>query len=222
MIYMENVVIYGETAFAERIYSYIRFEKSMNVLAFTNAKAFKEKDIIQGIPVIAFEELNETLGDKDFGILIAIGYVQMNNIRKKIYNECKNAGYRIATYISKTSTLYSEDIGEGCIILPNVYVGPNCKIGNSNIIASCTCFSHDNLIGDFNFISSNVTLGGHSTLCNNNFIGLGCVIRDGITVNNYSLIGSATNVLHSTDEYGIYVGNPARKLENKSSLETKI
>ena len=43
MIHMENVVIYGETAFAERIYSYIRFEKSMNVLAFTNAKAFKEK-----------------------------------------------------------------------------------------------------------------------------------------------------------------------------------
>ena len=101
---MENVVIYGETVFAERLYSYIKFENAMNVLSFTNARSFKEKETIQGVPVIAFEELNETFGDKDFGILIAIGYVQMNNIRKKIYNECKNAGYRIATYISKTST----------------------------------------------------------------------------------------------------------------------
>lgn len=219
---MENVVIYGETAFAERIYSYIKFEKSMNVIAFTNAKAFKEKDSIQGIPVIAFEELNEKLGSKDFGILIAVGYVQMNNIRKKIYKECKDAGHRIATYISQTSTLYSDDIGEGCIIMPNVYIGPNCKIGSCNIIASCTCLSHDNKVGDFNFISSNAIFGGHSTVCDNCFIGLGCVIRDGITINNYSLIGSATNLLTSTDSKGIYVGNPSRKLEGKDSLNSKI
>ncbi len=219
---MENVVIYGETAFAERIYSYIKFENNMNVLAFTNAKAFKEKDTIQGIPVIAFEELNEKLGNKDFGILIAIGYVQMNNIRQKIYKECINAGHRMATYISKKATLYSDNIGKGCIIMPNVYIGPNCTIGKGNIIASCTCLSHDNKIGDFNFISSNAIFGGHSTVCNNSFIGLGSVIRDGITVNDYSLIGSATNLLMSTDTKGIYAGNPSRKLEGKDSLNSKI
>ena len=219
---MENVVIYGETAFAERIYSYIKFEKSMNVIAFTNAKAFKEKETIQGVPVIAFEELNEKLGSKDFGILIAVGYVQMNNIRKKIYKECKDAGHHIATYISQTSTLYSNDIGEGCIIMPNVYIGPNCKIGNCNIIASSTCFSHDNKLGDFNFVSSNATFGGHSSIKNNSFIGLGCTVRDNITVEDYSLIGSATNLLSSTEPGSVYVGNPSRKLAGKSSLNLKI
>ena len=219
---MENVVIYGETAFAERIYSYIKFEKSMNVLAFTNAKAFKEKETIQGVPVIAFEELNEKLDGKDFGILIAVGYVQMNNIRRKIYKECKDAGHRIATYISKAATLYSDNIEEGCIIMPKVYIGPNCTVGKGNIIASCTCLSHDNKIGEFNFISSNAIFGGHSTVCNNCFIGLGCVIRDGITISDYSLIGSATNLLTSTDTKGIYVGNPSRKLEGKDSLNSKI
>lgn len=219
---MENVVIYGETAFAERIYSYIKFEKSMNVLAFTNAKAFKEKDNIQDVPVIAFEELNEKLGSIEFGILIAVGYAQMNNIRKKIYRECKDAGHNIATYISKTSTLYSDNIGEGCIIMPNVYVGPNCNIGNCNIIASSTCFSHDNNIGDFNFISSNATFGGHSSICNNCFIGLGCVIRDGIRISDYSLVGSATNLLSSTEPEGVYIGNPSHKLVGKNSLNSKI
>lgn len=219
---MENIVIYGETAFAERIYSYIKFENVMNVLSFTNAKAFKEKEAIQDVPVIAFEELGERFKGIEFSILIAVGYVQMNNIRKKIYDECKEAGYRIATYISKTTTLYSNDIGEGCIIMPNVYVGSNCRIGTGNIIASCTCLSHDNSIGDFNFISSNAIFGGHSTVCNNCFIGLGSVIRDGITINNYSLVGSATNLMTSTDPEGIYVGNPSHKLEGKKSLNTKI
>ncbi|MBQ2852681.1 MAG: hypothetical protein IJE76_04740 [Bacteroidales bacterium] len=219
---MENIVIYGETAFAERIYSYIKFENAANVLSFTNAKAFKEKESIQGIPVTAFEELNEKFKGVSFSILIAIGYVQMNNIRQKIYNECINAGHRIATYISKTATLYSNDIGEGCIIMPNVYIGPGCTIGKGNVIASCTCLSHDNKVGDFNFISSNAIFGGHSTVCDNSFIGLGCIIRDGITVSNYSLIGSATNLLSSTQLRGVYVGNPSHKLEGKDSLNTKI
>lgn len=219
---MENIVIYGETAFAERIYSYIKFEKAMNVLSFTNAKAFKEKETIQGIPVIAFEELNERFKGIDFSILIAIGYVQMNNIRQKIYKECIYAGHRIATYISNTATLYSNDIEEGCIVMPNVYIGPGCTIGKCNIIASCTCLSHDNKVGEFNYISSNVIFGGHATVCNNSFIGLGCIIRDGIIINNYSLIGAASNVLKDTINKGVYVGNPAHKLNDRSSLETKI
>lgn len=219
---MENIVIYGETAFAERIYSYIKLENAANVLSFTNAKAFKEKDSIQGIPVTAFEELNEKFKGVSFSILIAIGYVQMNNIRQKIYKECKEAGHRIATYVSKTATLYSDDIGEGCIIMPNVYIGPSCTIGKGNIIASCTCLSHDNEVGNFNFISSNAVFGGHSIVCDNCFIGLGCVIRDGITINDYSLIGSATNLLTSTDPEGVYIGNPSRKLKENKSLNSRI
>ena len=219
---MENIVIYGETEFAERIFYYIKFENAANVLAFTNARNYKEKECIQGIPVIAFEDLNEVFAGIEFKILIAIGYTQMNNIREKIYKECKDSSYDIATYISKTAILYSQSIEEGCIVMPNVYVGPNCKIGKCNIIASSCCLSHDNEIGDFNFISSNVVFGGHSKVCNNCFIGLNCTIRDGIIVEDYSLIGSASNLLKSTEKHGVYAGNPAHNLKGKKSNVTKI
>ena len=219
---MENIVIYGETEFAERIFSYIKFENAANVLAFTNAKNFKEKDCIQGVPVIAFEDLYKEFSGVEFKILIAIGYAQMNNVREKIYKECKDSGYNIATYISKTAILYSQNIEEGCILMPNVYIGPNCRIGKCNIIASSCCLSHDNKLGDFNFISSSVVFGGHSKVGSNCFIGLNCTIRDSITVEDYSLIGSASNLLKSTEKCGVYVGNPAHKLEGKKSNETKV
>ena len=219
---MENIVIYGETEFAERIFSYIKFANAANVIAFTNARNFKEKQEIQGIPVIDFEELNNKFEDIDFKVLIAIGYAQMNNIRKKIYQECKEAGHHIATYVSKSAIMYSQNIEEGCIIMPNVYVGPNCKIGKCNIIASSCCLSHDNCLGDFNFISSSVTFGGHSSVENHCFIGLNCTIRDGITINDSTLIGSASNVLKSTNQNSVYVGNPAYELEGKKSSKTKI
>ena len=219
---MKRYIIFGDTAFAERIYKYICHEGLCKVLCFTNEKRFLTRETVAGLDVVPFEELSERYDKKTFEILVCIGYADMNRLREKICSMCKDAGYNLGTWISSTATLYSHNIGEGCIIMPNVYVGPNCNIGIGNIIAACTCISHDNNIGNYNFISSNVVFGGHSIVCNNSFIGLACVIRDGISVNDYSLIGSATNLLSSTDSEGVYVGNPARKLKNKSSLSTKI
>jgi acetyltransferase-like isoleucine patch superfamily enzyme len=82
--------------------------------------------------------------------------------------------------------------------------------------------THDNHVGNFNFVSTDVTFGGNSIVYNNCFIGLNSTIKSSIEIHDYSLIGSASNVLESTIKKGVYVGNPARKLENKSSLETKI
>lgn len=219
---MKQYIIFGDTAFAERIYKYICHEGLCEVLCFTNEKKFLTRETIAGLDVVPFEELSKLYDKTAFEILICIGYVDMNRLRERICGMCKNAGYSIGTWISNTVVTYSDSIGEGCIIMPNVYVGPNCTIGKGNIIASCTCLSHDNKVGEFNFISSNVIFGGYSILCNNSFIGLGSVIRDGITINDYSLIGSATNLLSSTEPRGVYVGNPSHKLEGKDSLNTKI
>lgn len=82
--------------------------------------------------------------------------------------------------------------------------------------------THDCTIGNFNYISAASVLGGHSHITDNCFIGLNSTIKDGITIAPYSLIGSAANVVKSTEEYGIYVGNPARMLPERSSLDAKI
>lgn len=218
---MNDIVIYGDSDFAERIYLYIKLEKEINVLAFTNSRNFKTRDVICGLPVIPFEELDNILKGKNFKILIAVGYSSMNKLRSKIHAECVNAGFSIATYISKTAILYSNDIGEGTIIMPNVYIGPRCSIGTSNIFAANSCVAHDNTIGDFNFISSNVALGGGASVLNNCFLGLSSTIKDGVIIEEYSLLGQAANVLQSTDKYGVYAGNPAKKIRN-NSLESKI
>ncbi len=218
---MDSIVIYGDSDFAERIYLYIKLEKEINVLAFTNSRNFQTRDTIQGLSVIPFEQLKEVLSGENFKILIAVGYSNMNNLRSKIYEECVNAGFSIATYVSKTAILYSYNIGEGTIIMPNVYIGPRCSIGKCNIFASNSCVAHDNIIGDFNFISSNVAVGGGASVLNNCFLGISATIRDSIVVEEYSLLGQATNMLYSTERYGVYVGNPARKIKD-NSLNVKI
>ena len=219
---MAQYVIFGDSAFAERIHKYISLEKVGEVLCFTNEESFIARNEINGLPVVAFERLPELYDIKDFELLICIGYAQMNQLREKIYHMCKNKGYQIGTWISKSALIYSEDIQEGNIIMPGTLIGPTCSIGKCNIIASRVCISHDSLIGNFNFISSTVTTGGFANIGNNTFIGLNATIRDGITIEDYTLVGSATNVISSTKSEGIYIGNPARKVDGKNSIDVKI
>lgn len=219
---MKNFVIFGDSAFAERIYKYIKQENIDKVLCFTNEERFINRKMIGDLCVVPFETLSSLYEKDSFEILICIGYTNMNKLREKIYNFCKKNEYAIGTWISSTVITYTEDIAEGNIIMPGVLIGPGCTIGKGNIFESCTCLTHDNIIGDFNFVSTNCTFGGNSIVKDFCFIGLNSTIKSSITIANYSLLGMGVVQCKDTEDFGVYVGNPSRKLDNKSSLSTKI
>lgn len=219
---MTQYVIFGDSTFAERIHKYISIEKVDEVLCFTNEERFITRHEINGLPVVSFECLSELYDIRSFELLICIGYAQMNQLREKIYHMCKNKGYKIGTWVSSSALIYGWGIEEGNIIMPGVLIGPSCSIGKCNIFASRVCISHDSVIGNFNFISSAVTTGGFASIGNNTFIGLNATIRDGIKIEDYTLVGASANIIMPTICKGVYVGNPAKQLENKSSLLTKI
>lgn len=221
---MRNLVIFGDTHFSERLYKYIEFEKVDHVVAFTQEKEFIRSDDLLGVPVIPFEDLDKKIS-VDFSIIIGIGYSKMNSLREYVYQLCKKKKYKIASYISTSAIVYTfaENLGEGTLVFPGTLIGPDCKLGTCNIIASSCVLSHDITFGNFNFISANVVFGGFAKVENNCFIGLNATIRDGISIADKTMIGSASNVLKTIDKIGcVLAGNPARYLENKSSMETKV
>lgn len=219
---MRNLVIFGDTQYAERLYKYITIEGVDHVIAFTQEKDFVSRRNIQGIPVLNFEEL-PIIMKEEFEIILGIGYTKMNQLKEKIFKKCKDLDYPIGSYISKNAIVYSCDIGEGTFIAPGAIIGPDCKIGIGNYLESAVVLSHDNIIGDYNFFSTNSVLGGFAQVNNNCFFGLHSIIRDGISINDNNLIGSGANVLKSIDYTGgVFVGNPAKQLSDKESLTTSI
>ena len=217
----KNYVIYGDTHFAEELFNIISFEGRDCVVAFTNDKAFMTRKAIQGLPVIPFDELNKTL-DVPFEVLLAYGYTKMNSLREKVYNECKYVGIKVGTYISANALCYTNGIGEGSMVWPNVYIGPGTNIGRCNIIqASCT-LAHDNKIGDFNYLAPGVVLGGRVSIANYCFLGLNCTVKSDVSLPDQTLLGCGCNMLETSNiNGGGYIGNPARRLD-KGSIELEI
>ena len=216
----KNYVIYGDTPFAEELFNIISFEGRDCVVAFTNDKAFMTREIIRGLRVIPFDELVKTI-EVPFEVLLAYGYTKMNSLREKVYNECKSAGMKVGTYISTNALCYTDGIGEGSMVWPNVYIGPGACIGRCNIIqASCT-LAHDNTIGDFNYLAPGVVLGGRVSVANYCFLGLSCTVKSEVHISDETLLGCGCNMIHNSINEGCYYGNPGR-LSEKHSSDTVI
>ncbi|WP_455949427.1 hypothetical protein [Odoribacter laneus] len=217
---MRNLVVFGDSPFAERISIYIREEKQDNLVAFTLDKERIIRTSIDGIPILPLDELDIYFDKDSFEIILGIGYTQMNNLRSLLYNRCISLGYRVGSYISNNAIVYTSEIGDGSIILPNVLVGPRCKIGVCTFFESSCALSHDNIIGNFNFLSTNAVLGGNAKVGNHCFIGLHSTIKNSLIIPDYTLIGSGANLIKSPeDTYSVYTGNPAKRLIGKNPLD---
>ena len=192
---MRNLIIFGDTPLAERLYKYISFEGRDKVVAFTQERDFISRSELCGLPVLAFEDLGEL--DQNFQIVLGIGYTKMGQLKEKVYQLCKREGYECATYVSSSAIVYSDDILDGCFIAPGAIVGPGCKLGRGNYLESSAVLSHDNVLGDFNFLSSNAVFGGYARAGNNCFFGLQSTVRDSVHIASRTLVGAAANVLKS-------------------------
>ena len=147
----------------------------------------------------------------------------MNNLREKIYNLCVENGYSVGNYVSKNAMVYSA-IGEGTLGFPGTMIGTDVKMGKCNIFEPCVCMGHDNVIGDYNFFAGGSCFGGYVEIGNHCFVGMNSTVMNDVKVNDYILIGQSSNVINSITSCwgGVFVGNPARQLANKQSIQTKI
>lgn len=80
-----KLIIMGTTPFSIMLYKIIEKEQFASVLAFTTGRAFMDKTELEGIPIVAFEELSDSFDMNQCMILNTIGYSQMNDIRKKVF-----------------------------------------------------------------------------------------------------------------------------------------
>lgn len=215
---MEKVIIFGTKDTAELANFYFTKEKIYDIACFTINEEHMENKSFCGKPVIPFEEIQNLYPPKEYKMFAPMTGNKMNNIRTKIYNEGKNKGYNFISYVSSKCTNYSNKIGENCFILEDNTIQPFVEIGNNVILWSGNHIGHHSIIHDNVFFTSHVVLSGHCSVGENSWLGVNSTIRDFTKIGKFSLIGMGSLITKNTEEYGFYLGSPAKK-QDKSSLE---
>lgn len=218
---MKKLIIIGNTEFAEIADEYFTYDSEYNIVAFAVDKYYLKEKTLKGKPVVDFEDLPKIFLPEEHYVFTAVTYQKLNRVRERFYKQCKEWGYRFATYISSAAFVWKNnvEIGENCFIFENNVIQYNAKIGNNVVLWSGNHIGHSAEIEDNCFISSHVVISGYSHVGKNSFIGVNAAMGNNISLAADSILAAGAVMTHSFEEIGkIYSGNPAKKME-KSAYE---
>ena len=214
----KKVIIFGMQDYAELAHYYLKNDSPYEVVAFCLNEAYlPEEKMFKGLPIIPFEEVEQKYPAGEFSFFAPMSPKKMNQVREGVYNNIKTKGYNLVSYISSKATIFDNEIGDNCFVLEDNTLQPFTKIGNNVVLWSGNHIGHHGEIKDHVTFTSHVVMSGHCIIGENSFLGVNATLRDGLTIAKGTLVGMAAAITKDTDEWGIYIGNPAKKLENKLS-----
>lgn len=207
---MNALVIYGLGDFARMMKYYFDKDSNYKVVAFCADKAFINEDYFDGLPVVAFEDIQDIYPCSNFILFVAVGYSRMRN-RKIMFNRAIAKRYQFANYISTHADIDpSVKLGVNNVFLQGTQVEPFCKIGDNNIFWSSVTICHDAIIGDHCFFASQSLIGGFSVVANNSFIGFNSTVIQQVTLAEETLVGTKSLILKSTEPFSKNIGIPSQ------------
>ncbi len=217
---MAKVIIFGVLDTAELAHFYLQNDSEHEVVAFAVHKEYLKEEQFKGLPVVAFEEVEQLFPPETYAFFAPMTGRNMNRNREKVYLDAKARGYSFISYISSRATVFDRSlIGDNCFILEDNTIQPYTTIGNNVVLWSGNHIGHHGRIRDHVFFTSHVVLSGHCDVGSYSFFGVNATVRDYLNIAPGTLAGMASALTKDTEEWGVYVGNPAKKVPGKLSYE---
>lgn len=203
-----DMVIFGAQGLAKDVYSLYQNDNINyvdTIIGFIDEINFDRE--LFGLPVRKY--LYEFRYDSK--LIIAVGDPKgKKDVKLRLDKEEVEYINIINCHLSKLA-----EIGIGNIVMGNVSITGNVKIGNHICIYSQTNISHDSIIGDYSTICPGVTICGNVTIGDECFIGAGSVIKEKVNICDNVFIGAGSLVLKDIEEEGIYYGHPIKSIKRK-------
>src|SRR5689334_16241721 len=180
-----DLVIVGDSAFAEVAYEYFTHDSPYRVVGFSVERAYLKRPSLFGLPVVPFEEVEATFDPATHSAFVAVTYTQMNRVRARLYRAVKAKGYAPASYVSSRAFVWRNVVlGEHCFIFENNVVQPFVSLGNNVVLWSGNHLGHHSTVGDNCFLAVN------SAVANNCAVGRDCWLSPGVVLTGDAPDGS--------------------------------
>lgn len=222
---MAKVIIYGIEELAELAHYYLTIDSEHEIVAFCIEKESLPKEkYFKSLPVVEFESVEQLYPIEEYQFFAPVTGAKMNTIKERVYNSIKDKGYNMISYVSSDNVVFdNSSIGENCFIQAGNVIHPFTKIGNNVSLWSVNLVGINSEVKDHVTFASHVAVAADCIIGENVYLGTNCTIRDGIKIAKGTLVGIATVIVKNTEEWGVYMGNPARRIGkniSKSILKT--
>jgi sugar O-acyltransferase (sialic acid O-acetyltransferase NeuD family) len=202
---MSRVVVFGIGQFAELAHFYLTHDSPHEVVGFTVDGDYLTQDEYLGLPVSAFEEVQDRFAPGDAALFLPISFKRMNHVRAERVEQAKEKGYELVSYVSSRATTFPGfECGENCFILEDNTIQPFVTVGADVIMWSGNHIGHHSTIGDHVMITSHVVISGGCTIQPNCFFGVNATIRDETVIGRETLVGAGVTILADTEPFSVF------------------
>ncbi|MCA1026265.1 acetyltransferase [Cytobacillus kochii] len=184
----------------------LKMNKWQNIAFLDDDKSLKSS---MGLEVIGtsddvFSHLDE------YEVFVGIG----NNVtRQRIHEMLETVEASIPVLIHPNAVVGEQvEIGFGTVVMAGVIINCCTNIGKGCIVNTGSTIDHDNQIEDFVHISPGVNLAGTVKVGKGSWLGIGSVVSNNVNISSGCKVGAGAVVVRDTNESGIFVGVPAKKI----------
>jgi sugar O-acyltransferase (sialic acid O-acetyltransferase NeuD family) len=204
---MKSLIIFGNAEIAELAFFYFTHDSDYEIVAFTVDDEFIDNDTFLDLPLIPFSGIANKFPPDENNMHVALSYSKLNQLRQAKYEQAKDSGYHLASYIcSKSATWYDLQIGDNCFILENQTIQPTVKIGNNVMLWSGNHIGHGTVIRDHTYVSSHVVISGHCDIGKRCFLGVNSTIKDFTKVGDDCFITMDASIVGNLENGSVALG----------------
>lgn len=156
------------------------------------------------------------LGDRNYLAQVNHNMFYINNVcsttraRGIVTDILKQNKCKLATLVHPNVDTEFTEIGEGTIIADGVILGGNVRIGRHCAVRYNSVINHDNVLEDNVFVGPGVNLSRHTRLKTGCYLGVGSVVKERITIGEYSIVAAGAVVTEDVPAHTTVIGVPAR------------
>jgi sugar O-acyltransferase (sialic acid O-acetyltransferase NeuD family) len=207
---MAKVIVFGVSQWAELAHFYFTHDSEHEVVAFTLDRDYLEEPEYKGLPVVAFEEVEQHYPPGEYAMFIPLSFKRMNHLRAEKYAAAKEKGYTLVSYVSSKATTFPDfACGDNCFIFEDNTIQPFVKIGSDVVMWSGNHIGHHSTIEDHVMITSHVVISGCCTIGAYSFFGVNATVRDETVIGNDTLVGMGVTILKDTQPFDVYKASAA-------------
>jgi sugar O-acyltransferase (sialic acid O-acetyltransferase NeuD family) len=204
-----QLVIVGDSLFAEIAHEYFTHDSEYDVVAFSVESAYLKRNEFRGLPVLPFERLEHELDPAAHSVYAALTYGKMNRVRARLAAEAKTKGFSLASYVSSRAFVWRNvELGEHVFIFEDNTIQPFVRVGSNVVMWSGNHIGHHSTVGDNVFVASHAVVSGSVQIGDNSFVGVNSTIVNDIAIGRDNWIGPHVVLTRSTEDGAFW--RPAR------------
>ena len=191
---MKEIILIGGGGHCKSVIDVIEQESQFVIVGIVDKPELIGTDVL-GYPVIGSNSDLESLAKIYTYALVTVGQIRSSELRIKLYNLAKKAGFSLPKIISSRAYVSNHTcIGNGTVVMHDAFINAETSIGDNCIINSKALVEHDSIISKYCHISTNAVINGGVKIEECCFIGSGVVTNNSITIKKNSFIRAGSIV----------------------------